>query len=127
MRNESPMKKKPPTTMPGWEEENFDAELFRAMLLKGWLLPLTEDEVAIAESELDKEIVGPAPETLNPLELLKANSEKQKTAPARIDFHNEQVEENLAWAARNGKEIPPEVREMMRRDRQRSETECDDE
>jgi hypothetical protein len=55
--------------------------------------------VAIAESAIEKESVGPALEIANPLELLKANSEKKKTASPRADFHNEQVEQNLAWAA----------------------------
>jgi hypothetical protein len=121
------MKKKPTKSMPGSNEANFDLELSQAMLLKGWLLPLTEDEVAIAESAIEKESVGPALEIANPLDLLKAESEKKKTASSRADFHNEQVEQNLAWAARNGKEIPPEVREMMRKDRERAETEDYDE
>jgi len=127
MRNESPMKKKPTKSMPGSNEANFDAELLQAMLLKGWLLPLTEDEVAIAESAIEKEIVGPGLEIPNPPELLRANREKKQTASPRDDFHNEQVEQNLAWAARNGKEIPPDVRDMMRKDRERAETEDYDE
>jgi hypothetical protein len=127
MRNESPMKKKPTKSMPGSNEANFDAELFQAMLLKGWLLPLTEDEVAIADSAIEKEIAGTHLEIPNPLELLRANREKKKTASPQADFHNEQIEQNLAWAARNGKEIPPEVREKMRKDRERAETEGHDE
>ncbi len=121
------MKKKPTKSMPGSNAANFDAELFQAMLLKGWLLPLTEDEVAIAESAIEKEIVGPGLEIPNPLELLRANREQKQTASPRADFHNEQVEQNLAWAARNGKEIPPDVRDMMRKDRERAETEGYDE
>ena len=121
------MKKKPTKSIPGSNEANFDAELFQAMLLKGWLLPLTEDEVAIADGAIEKEIAGTHLEIPNPLELLRAEHEKKKTASPRADFHNEQVEQNLAWAARNGKEIPPEVREKMRKDRERAETEGDDE
>ena len=124
MTNESHMSKKPSKPVSDPRGEDFDAEVLQAMRLKGWLLPQTEEDVALAEAEMEKSEVRLPQQLSDPGELLRS-SRKKRSPAARVVSSSQQTEENLAWAARNGGEIGPEVRERMRMDRQRAETEAD--
>ena len=96
-----------------------------AMRSKGWLLPTTEEAVAELEAELLSEPVEP-PESLKSPESVFEEISKPLLRRARQSVtRTTPSAKNLALAAREGGEIPPEVRELMKRDREDTEREFD--
>jgi hypothetical protein len=81
-----------------------------ALRRAGDLVPVTPEEVAAIE---EREGVMP-PRRLTPPDLTKPFVRKTRLACAPVD---EEVAENLARAARDGKTISAEIEERMRKDR----------
>ena len=108
-------------------DENFIRQVHAAMLDRGWLVPMDEDEVVKAEAELQAYAPTLPPELNEP----SAVFERAKAGPPnlhvlrqqRLPFDND-AEASLAHAAREGKELSEEVLEKMRRDRRKAEREA---
>lgn len=83
-----------------------------ALRRAGELVPVTPEEVAAVE---EREGVMPDEPRLSPPDLTKPYVPKLRLACAPVD---EQVRQNLARAAREGKTISAEIEERMRKDRE---------
>lgn len=104
------------------DESAIEAIVQRVLSATGRIVPRTEEEVADAEARLRDENIrlpdgltkpptGPPPNDDAEVEPLR---EKPRTAAS----------ENLARAARCGKNIPPEVQKRMEQDRLKAEREA---
>lgn len=102
------------------EEKQFEAELFQAILLKHWLIPQTDSEVTSAEREMETEGAVFSSELVQLRELFSGTFRQKSTAEGHPS-QNEEIEQNLAWAARNGQKISPEVWKRMQEDRASAE------
>ena len=88
----------------------------------GYDLPKTEDEVMSSKKSLNNEKIPPIPESIdNPLNII--NQKLITTVPLKIKRSNMEVEQNLAQAAREGNEIPEDVKKQMLKDRKKAEEE----
>jgi len=114
------MKKKPSKIMQDQEEKQFEAELFQAILLKHWLIPQTDAEVASAEREMEREGAVFSSKLVHLRELFSGTLRHEPT-PESHPSQNEEIEQNLAWAARNGQKISPGVWKRMQEDRASAE------
>jgi len=101
--------------------EDIERKVFRTLARLGWGIPLSEEEVAKAEGELEKSPVDIPIGLEDPSRLLKKIDSNQlvtkslgHTDPGTVD--------NLARAAREGGEIPPDVEERMKHDRDLAES-----
>jgi hypothetical protein len=102
-------------------------EVRAALRKSGWLLPTTDEEIdqALCATEVTEEDVDAA--LTDPRELFRSGEsessdhEPPATPSTEHSQFQEDVEESLAVAAREGKEIPPEIREKMDRDRKEAE------
>ena len=102
-------------------------EVHAALRKSGWLLPTTDEEIdqALCATEVTEEGVDAA--LTDPRELFRSGESESSdheppvTPSTEHSQFQEDVEESLAVAAREGKEIPPEIREKMDRDRKEAE------
>src|SRR5436305_14293184 len=94
--------------------------LHEAMVCLGWLIPATPAGVARAEAEIDEESIELPESLLDPYAILDATVRPSSTTPVRQPS-NDDIVQCLARAAREGKDISPEVEEQMRKDRERAE------
>jgi hypothetical protein len=103
--------------------EDIDAELHKAMLLSGAIIPTTPEEVAFVEAYGDMEN-DPFPEKFrSPLEALEYGRmrRKQGIPTTFIVSSQDECREELARAAREGHEITSEVEKKMAEARRRAE------
>ena len=108
------------------EFEQLEQQVYEAFLARGWIIPQTEGDVSRAEAEMaadeHKEL---PPELCDPYAVLRRAQGVggRVTALQPVD---PETSELLARAARAGKDIPPEIDERMRRDREMAEQKLDD-
>ena len=104
----------------------FARDVHDALLSAGWAIPESEADVRRAEEALAD---GPAalPESLCDPAAAWRRAERTDAPGVRIaPFPSAgEAAENLARAARDGGEIPPEIEEILRRDRRAAEEELD--
>ena len=98
-----------------------DEMVFQALSERGEVIPQTVEEVARAEMYLEQHPPS-VPESLQDprrlLESIKARKCQRESKVVQFpDSPATKVEEELAWAARNGMEITPEIQERMRQNR----------
>lgn len=98
-----------------------DERLIRqAMISLGWILPQTPQEVALIELE-DEGTVEDLPESLrDPLRILDTKRKEWLVSPI-LPLDQCVVKGLHAMAARNGKQIPDEIRRQMDNDRKHAE------
>ena len=96
-------------------EESFEKSL-RSL---GYLFPTTDDEVKAFES---KNNIEKTPHGLPSANDILRKGRVHSISPQNSFINHESVE-NLARAARNGKEIPEEIQKRMNTDRKKSEDE----
>jgi hypothetical protein len=104
------------------EDHQLERTVHDAMLLRGWLIPTSEEQVLRAESELADHSVELPKELEDPACVLDAIADCVQEPRLRLPV-NREAAENLARAAREGGEIPPEIEERMRVDREKAERE----
>jgi hypothetical protein len=107
----------------GASDERFERLVHEAMVRLGWVLPVTPEEVARVEEELEESAELP-PGLGDPYTIFDAAKPPQVACPSTPV--NDDVVECLARVAREGNGIPPEVEERMRFDRERAEQEADE-
>jgi len=107
--------------------DDLEREVDEAMTSLGWKVPQTEDEVLRAEAEL-AENPAPLPDELtDPAEVFDRAPGQTEAGTGPLLFPTDQdIEADLARAARDGGPIPPEIEEVLRRDREAAEREFDD-
>lgn len=98
----------------------------RAMIEKGWLIPVTPEEVLIAESALLGEETSPPPSLDDAFAVLNGPSRQPTLPDPPISLPlDKSIAENLARAAREGKEISADIEAKMRADREAAERDAD--
>jgi hypothetical protein len=107
----------------GASEERLEGLVHEAMVRLGWVLPVRPEDVARVEEELDENAELP-PGLRDPYTIFDTAKPPRAALPSAPA--NDDVVECLARVAREGKGIPPEVEERMRRDRERAEQKADD-
>lgn len=111
---------------------DFDADFIEkvrvAMRQLGRLFPLTDEQVEKAEEVYESETDVSFPGMSDPYELFrhgcKSSDMRLVSGGNSTQATDKHVEQSLAMAAREGGEIPEEVREQMTRDRRAAEREA---
>ncbi len=103
-------------------DNDADRLIYESFCVEGAFVPQTPEEVARAEASFDEDLVELPVSLRDPLAILKGMSSPRKAA--RPSPHvDESAVDNLACAARNGGEIPPEVEKVMDQDEEATEQE----
>ena len=106
-------------------DENLGAKFHRALASLGWRLPQTGDEIAEAEEWAKSNPPDVPAHVADPVQALaRPTLRSVPLRPVSLEAE-EEVEENLARAAREGAEIPAEIEERMRKDRDDAERKID--
>jgi len=105
--------------------QDIEQAVFEAMRLGGWILPQTPEEVLQAEKGLSESPVTLPEGLTDPYAVLERPRRTIHLGGQTGARPDTSVEHNLAQAAREGGEIPPEVRERMRNDRRAAEGKAD--
>ena len=109
------------------KDEEIGGDVRATLAAMGWILPLSEAEVARAERELAEQGVM-LPEGLRDVKAVFEREEREGEVVVRPlpSSGSPYLGATLARAAREGGEITPEVEERMRRDREAAEREADE-
>jgi hypothetical protein len=103
--------------------KEIDEEIFEAMCLTGLVFPETVEGVIHFENEMkNSKLKLPAQLSDHKAVLNRAKTSLTPARPTNTNIVSAEVADNLAIAARNGREITPEIRELMNKDRKRSES-----
>ena len=101
------------------EKSTYEKALIKKMRLTGILAPLEADEIVAFDAIKDKLNTPPLPDSLNePMTILNRGISKPIDLSPEVD---QGTVESFSMAARNGKEIPPEVLAQMLKDREDAE------
>lgn len=101
------------------DDSSFDADFSKALRRFGYLFPESEDELEYFKSIIASDTFEIPKELCDPLKII---SKSKITGVSNVlPIANEAVVENLAMAAREGKEIPKEILDQMKSDRKKSE------
>jgi hypothetical protein len=105
--------------------EEFEKAVLKAIRRSPWMIPQTVNDVRLAEEEIASSSVNLPAEIADPYSVMDRERQGIRiTDPLQAD-RDLGLEQNLAQAARDGGEIPPEVREQMQKDRKAAEKEND--
>jgi hypothetical protein len=116
--------KQPKKSKQELSDTDADRLVYEAFCVGGAFVPQTPEEVARAEGELDEEKVELPASLRDPLAILRRKN-APRTQPRRAPHVDQSAADNMACAARNGGEIPPEVEAAMDRDEADAEGEPD--
>jgi hypothetical protein len=104
------------------ELEELELHVYEAFLARGWIIPQTEADVSRAEAEMAGKESEELPRSLrDPYAVLKQSSETKTNVVSLQPADNDETPELLARAARAGKDIPKDIEERMRQDREAAE------
>src|SRR6266446_10839513 len=99
------------------ELEELELQVYEAFLARGWIIPQTEGDVSRTEAEIVMEDHRDLPfELRDPYTVLRRALDARPKVLALTPVVSE-TPELLARAAREGKDIPPDIEERMRHDR----------
>ena len=101
----------------------FEDEIYQALLQKGWVLPQSEEEVRLAEAEIEEMRDELPAELVSHFSLFNRTKRLLKNRHQLSSTAEDDIGEHLARAARDGGEVPPEIEQRMRQDRERAEEE----
>lgn len=103
------------------ELDELELQVYEAFLARGWIIPQTEADVSRAEAEMAAKKCEELPDSLrDPYEVLRRSSE-MKARVVSLQPKDDETPELLARAARAGKNIPKDIEERMRHDREAAE------
>jgi hypothetical protein len=101
--------------------EGLEQQVYEAFLARGWIIPQTEGDVSRTEAEIVMEDHRDLPfEMRDPYTVLRRALDARPKVLALTPVVSE-TPELLARAAREGKDIPPDIEERMRHDREMAE------
>jgi len=114
--------KRSPNTHDDPDAAGLARDVHAALVSLGWVVPECDADVAQAEAELAAAPV-PLPDALNdPGAVLDGASDRARVVPMRLPLPGRtDIDATLARAAREGGEIPPEIEQAMRCDREAAE------
>lgn len=104
-------------------DDKAERALFDALCEAGWIAPQTLEDVRRAEAELAGHAVPLPPELRDTDAVFHGANRSRTEAEVTNKAARIEAERNLARAAREGGQIPPEVEERMRHDREAAERE----
>ncbi|MFN0157048.1 MAG: hypothetical protein ACKVRP_03125 [Bacteroidota bacterium] len=104
-------------------KNTFEDGVYKALQTRGWVIPKTEEEVCLAESELKEHEVKLPSMLANPEAVWTRIKRTMRLVPGRSQDEPDTIEENLARAARERGNITPEIEKRMRQDREQAEKE----
>ncbi len=98
------------------EKKQFEKYLHRTMKQIGWIIPETIEDVFIIEREIEKTTLD------MPRQLTDPNIIFNKYKQGKLNYkdnkiHKDDIDYPYTQAARNGSEIPEDIKEKMRIDR----------
>ena len=103
-------------------DDALNPEIYAWLKKTGHVIPTTPEDVLRAEEALDEQLEALPEELGDPKILLRRLDQQEESEPLRIvplsSPEQGVVEKALARAARQGGEIPHEIEERMRRDRE---------
>lgn len=105
--------------------DEMSRELDSALRILGLGMPRTVEEVAAAEKELEKERITLPCSLLDSQAVLTRRPSRVLPIRPHQNEGDDAARQNLARAAREGGDIPPEIEERMRRDRKKAEGDRD--
>lgn len=100
-------------------KSNQEKAFYEALKSSGYIFPETEKDLIHFENSISK-MKFSIPDKLNDPSIILSEGKIEKVGQFN-SFYDEQVEENLAQAAREGSGISSEVWEQMEKDRKRAE------
>jgi len=103
------------------EFEELEQQVYEAFLARGWIIPQTEGDVSAAEATMTDEDNEELPPELRDPDLVLNRSLRRRGRVAVLQPDDRGTSELLARAARDGKNISPEVEDRMKRDRKAAE------
>jgi hypothetical protein len=112
-------KRKDPESNRGDLARQVERLAYEALRRSGELFPITPEDVARVEKQLG-DVPEPVPRSLLTPPDLSASPALRRLRLVSSPLDAE-TQKNLARAAREGKAIPPEIEERMRRDREAAE------
>ncbi len=107
------------------KNKKFEFLLQQGMKEKGWIIPQTIEDVFKFEKELAKNPIDLPPELANTDDIFSRRP-RGKLNVSSLPKSEMDADSMFAQAARNGKEIPEDVREKMKQDRFRTEKDKND-
>jgi len=96
------------------ENMDFERKLNIALKQYGYLFPETDSQIAVLEKNL---VDVPLPEEFETSDFVFSGKQRRHTSTV-IPFNNSEGENNWAIAARDGKEIPDNIRAKMKADKE---------
>jgi len=112
---------------PSEEFEEFELQVYEAFLARGWIIPQIDADVSRAEAEMAAGEREELPcELRDPYAALRRSSESRAKVISLQPAEDYETPEQLARAARKGKDIPAEIEDRMRQDREAAEREATD-
>ena len=117
------MPEKPDTNLLPEFDREFIGKVRAAMQDRGWLIPITDEQVEKAAQQLEANPIELPPGLQDPYAIFDPNQAEVRIPRPHSQQPPKSSEEEklLAWAAREGGAIPDEVRDQMRRDRREAE------
>lgn len=106
--------------------DEVDMLIHNAMRAAGWVLPKTPQEIELAEKALTEQPVNLPERLVDPYAVLDRSSKAIRLGAEFPGPQSISAEQNLAQAAREGGEIPPDVQEQMKQDRQAAKDDADE-
>lgn len=104
------------------EFDELELQVYEAFLARGWIIPQTEADVSRAEAQMAGKECEELPLSLrDPYELLRRTSDTGAKVVSLQPTEDDETPELLARAARAGKDIPNDIEERMRQDRETAE------
>jgi hypothetical protein len=117
-----PPEKQPPTPKREMSDDDVDRLIYEGFCVNGAFVPQTPDEVEQAEANFDENTVELPASLRDPFAILKRPI-VQRGEPRRSPVVDQTAIDNLACAARNGGDIPPEIEKAMDKDEKEVEGE----
>lgn len=101
-------------------DKALDQAIHDTMRLGGWVLPKFPKEIERSEQLMAEEPVKLPQGLADPFAILSRPSRRPRFSVPLPESASGSAEQNLARAAREGGDIPPEVQEQMAKDRKAS-------
>jgi len=104
------------------ELDELELHVYEAFLARGWIIPQTQADVSRAEAQMAGKKCEELPPSLrDPDAVLRRSLEMKAKVVSLQPAEDDETPELLARAARAGKDIPTDIEERMRQDRDAAE------
>jgi len=113
MGKKSHTKEKSPDDFEGLEQQ-----VYEAFLARGWIIPQTEGDVSMTEAKIEAEDNVELPNQLRDPDTVLRRGLGARSKVLALAPVFEETRDLLARAAREGRDISPDIEERMRHDRE---------